>query len=352
MGAGVVLAGGTGARMGGVDKARVRWRERRLLEHVLDAFAGVDPVAVVGAPVADLALPGSERVRFVREDPPGGGPAAGLLAGLDAVVGPTGPGRPVAVVAVDMPGVEADTLARLAEAARGRDGAVLLGRGGRRQLAMVLDPDRLRAARPEGPAHGLPVHRLLAGLDLVEVPARGDEGADVDTWADLDALARVPVEPVGPDDWQRWARLRLEALELAPAAYGSRLADWVDADEARWRERLRAPGALFLARVDAAGPDAGMAAVQPDDAGRWWLVSMYVAPTARGRGVADALVGAGATHVRRSGGTALRLHVEPGNERARATYERLGFTAVDEADRAAHDDGIEMLRTLSAPVSS
>jgi hypothetical protein len=29
------------------------------------------------------------------------------------------------------------------------------------------------------------VHRLLADLDLAEVPPVGDEGRDVDSWADL-----------------------------------------------------------------------------------------------------------------------------------------------------------------------
>lgn len=37
------------------------------------------------------------------------------------------------------------------------------------------------------------------------------------------------------DDWQLWRSLRLRALEEAPHAFGSRRADWKDADEARWR---------------------------------------------------------------------------------------------------------------------
>jgi hypothetical protein len=35
----------------------------------------------------------------------------------------------------------------------------------------------------------MPLHRLLAPLDLAEVPAVGEEAVDVDTWSDLRDLA-------------------------------------------------------------------------------------------------------------------------------------------------------------------
>ena len=51
---------------------------------------------------------------------------------------------------------------------------------------MVLDVARLDAVRPEHEEqHGLALHRLLARLDLAEVPAEGREHRDVDTWADV-----------------------------------------------------------------------------------------------------------------------------------------------------------------------
>jgi hypothetical protein len=36
----------------------------------------------------------------------------------------------------------------------------------------------------------MPLHRLLEGLDLVDVPPEADEGRDVDTWADLRDLGQ------------------------------------------------------------------------------------------------------------------------------------------------------------------
>jgi hypothetical protein len=51
-------------------------------------------------------------------------------------------------------------------------------------------------------------------------------------------------------DWRVWRSLRLAALAEASGAFGSRLADWVDADEGRWRKRLVIPGTIDLVALD------------------------------------------------------------------------------------------------------
>ncbi len=179
--AAVILTGGTGSRMGGADKAALAYAGRSLLERALAAVAEAGEIVVVGPPLAT-----SRPVTFVREDPPLGGPAAGLLAGVDALTR----GAPrVVVLAVDMPLVDADTVGRLTEAAAGRDGAFLLGADDRRQLAGVLSITALERVRPaHGSESGLPMHRLLATLDLAEVGAAGAEARDVDTWDDYEGL--------------------------------------------------------------------------------------------------------------------------------------------------------------------
>lgn len=174
--AAVILTGGTAARMDGVDKASLEYAGRSLLEHALAAVSAAVEVIVAGE-----SVPTSRPVTFVREEPPMGGPAAGLLAGRDATAA-----RPrfLAVLAVDMPRVNAATFERLLAAAAGRDGAFLADHDGRRQLVGVLDVAALDAARPDE-VHGLPLHRLLAPLDLASVTGLPGEAADVDTWADL-----------------------------------------------------------------------------------------------------------------------------------------------------------------------
>jgi molybdopterin-guanine dinucleotide biosynthesis protein A len=177
----VVLAGGTAARLDGADKAAVEREGRTLLAWALDAVADATEVVVVGDPV-----PTERPVRFVREQPAYGGPVAARLTGRDAL-GTSG--EQLVVLACDMPYVTAQTVARLRGAATGRDGAVLVGPDGRRQLALVLDVARLDAVRPPHEEQdGLALHRLLAPLELAEVPAEGREHRDVDTWADVREL--------------------------------------------------------------------------------------------------------------------------------------------------------------------
>ena len=176
---GVVLAGGTAARMDGVDKASVELRGRTLLEYAVDAFLDADEVVVV----APASVPTSRPVTFVCEDPPRGGPVAGLLTGVDALLHRP---RLVGVLAVDMPRVTASTMRRLRDAAPGHDGAFLVDGDGRRQLAGVLDSERLAAVRPGLEAqHNMALHRLLGRLHLADVPADGDESVDIDAWTDL-----------------------------------------------------------------------------------------------------------------------------------------------------------------------
>lgn len=176
---GIVLAGGTAARMDGTDKAGVELHGRTLLELAVDAFLDADEVVVV----APASVPTARPVTFVCEDPPRGGPVAGLLTGVDALLRRP---RLVGILAVDMPRVTPATMRRLRDGAAGRDGAFLVDADGRRQLAGVVDAARLSGVRPgPGAQHGMALHRLLAPLDLADVPTVGDEAVDIDTWADL-----------------------------------------------------------------------------------------------------------------------------------------------------------------------
>lgn len=188
--AAVVLTGGGGARLGGADKASIEVGGQTLLERALAAVADAAEVVVVGDEV-----PTSRPVTFTREDPAGGGPAAGLLAGLARLA--RTPARVVAL-AVDMPLVTRDTVRRLLAAASGDealdevDGAVLVDAGGQAQYlcaAYAVDAlDRAHRASGSEAGHGLAMRVLVAPLRLAEVPGAPDEAQDLDTWEDLAAL--------------------------------------------------------------------------------------------------------------------------------------------------------------------
>ncbi|MGW4207441.1 molybdenum cofactor guanylyltransferase [Lentzea sp. NPDC004789] len=170
--AAIVLTGGKGERLGGVDKAALSFRDATLLDHVLSVVDDASEIVVVG-PEKDL--PG---VVWAREDPPGGGPLAGLAAGLAKITEDW-----VAVLAVDQPGLTKGTIARLREPGRN----AVLSDGRPQWLIGVWKTADLREALPEDP-RGLPLRKTLGQLDPVEVSALPGEARDVDTPGDLDTL--------------------------------------------------------------------------------------------------------------------------------------------------------------------
>ena len=186
----VILTGGSAVRLDGADKASIELGGLTLLEHALGAMLDVDEVVVVGDPV-----PTTRPVTFTREDPAGGGPAAGLLAGLGRFAR-----RPdlVVVLAVDMPLVTSSTIRRLVEAVRGSaaadqftvDGAALIDEVGAVQyLCAAYSLAGLNRVRPSyEEEHGLSMRALISTLRLEHVPAFGPETRDVDTWSDLLAM--------------------------------------------------------------------------------------------------------------------------------------------------------------------
>ena len=130
-----------------------------------------------------------------------------------------------------------------------------------------------------------------------------------------------------PDDWATWRRLRLAALSDAPHAFGAQLTDWTGGGdlEERWRSRLGIPGSHnVVVLLDDRG--VGMASGVPtSDVGVVELISMWVAPDARGRGVGDALVREIERWSLAAGARVVRLSVAEGNGPAAALYERHGF---------------------------
>jgi molybdopterin-guanine dinucleotide biosynthesis protein A len=173
--AAVILTGGTGSRLGGLDKARLDLAGRSLLDHALAAVSEAEEVVVVGP-----ETPTSQPVTFTLEDPPGGGPLAGVAAGVAALR----PGHErVVLLAVDMPHVTAQTVARLLAAAGDLDAAWLTGPDGRRQLAGVV---RLGLVPDPATAWGAPMRTLMEGGSSRDVPADGHEADDIDTWEDLE----------------------------------------------------------------------------------------------------------------------------------------------------------------------
>lgn len=176
----VVLAGGTSRRFGS-DKLDALLHGSTVLATVVRSLPSSWPVVVVGPPRECL-----RPVVWTREDPPGGGPLAGVAAGVAQVATDV-----VAVVAGDMPfaGPALVTLvAALCTAPPGTQAVVAVdAHGVPNPLLAAYRTASLRQALPV-PAANRPAKLLLA-VPHLEVAVTGRAGRDVDTRADLDDLA-------------------------------------------------------------------------------------------------------------------------------------------------------------------
>lgn len=289
----IVLAGGRGARLGGVDKAGVELDGERLVDRVVAAARarGADPVVVVGP--GRPALPDAV---VVREDPPFSGPLAALVAGLEALSAAVAPpGAAAAAVPhpgpswtlllscdlVDPAGVCGELTAALSSgSAEGVDGMLLRDPEGRRQwLAGLYRTEALRAgtAAIRPPLVDLPLKLAFAGTTLRELPAPRELTADIDTPGDLErarsrprtggaSMASSPdhLPPEALDEWLAAAAAEL-GLDAATVDIGTVLD--VARDVAHGVARPAAPLSTFLLGL-AVGRAGGEAADPADELAR------------------------------------------------------------------------------------
>ena len=208
----VVLAGGESRRWAGRDKTAVLLGAVPVLEHAvrgLASAAGAGPGDVVVVAPAEhpvrprLALdpsllatePGhgpatepARGVQWVREEPPGGGPVAGLAAG----VGVLPPAVTLVVVGAGDAPFAGEAVPLLLDALdEGLDGAIGVDADGRDQpLLAVYRLSPLRAARPASPA-GASLRELVGRLRLARVPVGLRAALDLDTPDDLATAERL-----------------------------------------------------------------------------------------------------------------------------------------------------------------
>ncbi len=183
---GFALAGGDSRRMGR-DKARLPWGGGDLLAHALARLREVVPEVRI--------LSGGE-LRYAERGVPvdtdavfGLGPAAGLLAGLEAAAG-----RATLLLAVDLPLVPTALLLRLLELAPGFDAVVPVSPRGPEPLCATY-----------GPACLEPLRRRLAAGQLAMTSFWPDVRV---RWLESDEVAsfgppeRVFLNVNGPADYE------------------------------------------------------------------------------------------------------------------------------------------------------
>ena len=183
----IVLAGGRGSRLGGVDKAGLEVAGARLVDRaVLAARAGGARRVIVSGP----AHAGALADRTVREEPPFSGPLAALAAGLPETAAPW-----LLLLACDLvhPSVTVGRLKTVlrdlaaTESSASSDGAVLVDSSGHPQwLSACVRASSLRSAVASvldagGSLADRPVRSVLGRLALRRIPAEDALVADIDT---------------------------------------------------------------------------------------------------------------------------------------------------------------------------
>lgn len=181
----IVLAGGRSRRLDGADKSAFLLDGTTLLARACAAVAGARMTVIV-----DVVDNPPDGIEVVLEDPPFGGPAAGIGAGLTALG--TEASELIVILACDLP-YAAQAFAALRDAGdRGFDTDALIAAddSGRRQTLLgIYRTSALRSALEQvGPLDGKSVRSLIASLSFTEVSVPEGSTVDVDTWRDVEEL--------------------------------------------------------------------------------------------------------------------------------------------------------------------
>ncbi|MEO7744796.1 MAG: GNAT family N-acetyltransferase [Actinomycetota bacterium] len=161
-------------------------------------------------------------------------------------------------------------------------------------------------------------------------------------------MSDVTVRALGPQDWQAYRELRLQALAEAPTAFTNTVDQEQGFDEALWRARMARSTRLLASVDDAAGgsTDVGIVSVgqaEPDVAE---LFGMWVVPSSRGAGVAWRLMEAATEQARAQGRRALQAWVSTENGRAVAFFSSYGFRPSDQRRPMTTDASVEELAMI------
>jgi GNAT superfamily N-acetyltransferase len=134
----------------------------------------------------------------------------------------------------------------------------------------------------------------------------------------------VLIQRLRPDESDRLRSIRLRALREAPEAFATTFAEACERPSTDWGQQLVAL-ANFVAVLE--GRDVGLVRGAPFEGrtGAAILLSMWVAPEARGRGAGEGLIHAVAEWARARGFERLLLDVADDNAKAIALYARMGF---------------------------
>jgi GNAT superfamily N-acetyltransferase len=136
--------------------------------------------------------------------------------------------------------------------------------------------------------------------------------------------------------------LRLRALQTDPLSFGSTYEREAAFDDAFWSESAQRHAGSDACAMFFAG-DKGLVRTAADPArpGVFFIHSMWVAPEARGQGLASELLDAAEAWARERGATVCELMVTDRAPVARRLYERRGYVADGHTEPSPHAGVVE-----------
>jgi molybdopterin-guanine dinucleotide biosynthesis protein A len=176
----LVLTGGTSSRFG-ADKSQAILGHQQLIHHILTSIPNEFEIIIVGADPHFSEVP----YRCVQENPGGGGPVAGIAAGLDL-----SESEIVGVIATDMPFAAAHMIHLLSAMTPHDDAIMYVDAAGYKQpLAAMYRREALEGALSKiGIPDGESMRTLISYLNIHEIhmsPEIEKAMIDVDTPHDL-----------------------------------------------------------------------------------------------------------------------------------------------------------------------
>lgn len=151
-------------------------------------------------------------------------------------------------------------------------------------------------------------------------------------------MSDVVIRQLIPDEWERFRDIRLAALIDAPTAFGSTYAQSAAYTEHIWRSRLTTAAMFAAEEGDRLIGIAGGLPGQSADAAAV-LISMWVDPATRGRGIGEQLVNRVIEWVKAEGFRRLTLWVTVGNDAAERLYTRCGFVPTGQIEPIDNGSG-------------
>lgn len=154
------------------------------------------------------------------------------------------------------------------------------------------------------------------------------------------------IEVIQADDWELLRDIRLRALADAPLAFSSTHAAERSRPESFWRSSASwgAPrGAAFAALEE--GRAIALAGIYVDraDPSVAHLISMWVEPAARGRGLGRGLVERALAWASEQGAARVELWITETNQAALRLYESCGFALTGEREPFPPEPTLEKL---------